>query len=284
MGDEPVSAGGAAPPFRALLSPLPDQPFADIARAPPATEAPPGGTALPGVPGYEVLAELGRGGMGVVYQARQLSLKRLVALKIILAGVHPAATTRARFRTEAEAVARLQHPHIVQIHEIGEHDGRPFLALEHVDGGSLEDWAATGRPQREVARVVETLARAVHYTHQHGILHRDLKPSNVLLAADGTPKLTDFGLAKLIDQDGPTRSEAMIGTPNYMPPEQAAGETGKVGVPADVYGLGAILYELLTGRPPFHGDTVLNTLEQVRFLEPVAPRHCRDSVSRDLET
>jgi serine/threonine-protein kinase len=238
------------------------------------------------VPGYEIVAELGRGGMGVVYQARQCSLKRPVALKMILAGLHADPTARVRFRTEAEAVARLQHPNVVQIHEVGEYEGKPFLSLEYLDGGSLlRKVAGTPPPEREAARLVETLARAVHHTHRRGILHRDLKPSNVLLTADGTPKITDFGLAKVLDADGgPTRSETLLGTPSYMAPEQAAGDAKKVGAPADVYSLGAILYELLTGRAPFQGATPLGTLEQVRTQEPVPPRRRRRSVSLDLET
>jgi tetratricopeptide (TPR) repeat protein len=224
--------------------------------------------------------------MGVVYQARQCSLKRLVAVKMILAGAHTDPKVRARFRTEAEAVARLQHPNIVNIYEVGESDGRPFLSLEYIDGGSLlRQIAGTARPEREAARLVETLARAVHYTHQRGILHRDLKPNNVLLTADGTPKITDFGLAKILGADaGPTRTETLLGTPSYMAPEQAAGNAKQVGPAADVYSLGAILYELLTGRAPFQGDTPLSTLEQVRTQEPVPPRRLRRSVSVDLET
>jgi tetratricopeptide (TPR) repeat protein len=224
--------------------------------------------------------------MGVVYQARQCSLKRLVALKMILAGPHADLTARVRFRTEAEAIARLQHPNIVQVYEVGECDGRPFLALEYIDGGSLRRKVAdTALPERLAARLVETLARAVHYTHQRGILHRDLKPNNILLTADGTPKITDFGLAKVLDADiGPTRSGTLLGTPSYMAPEQAAGDAKKVGATADVYSLGAVLYELLTGRAPFQGATALSTLEQVRTREPVPPRRLRRSVSLDLET
>ena len=224
--------------------------------------------------------------MGVVYLARQCSLKRLVALKMILAGALADPTARTRFRTEAEAVARLSHPNVVQIHEVGEFDGRPFLAMEFIAGGGLEKRiGAAPLPEREAARLVETLAGALHCTHQSGILHRDLKPSNILLTADGTPKITDFGLAKLIDADsGATKTETLLGTPNYMSPEQAAGNTKKIGVPADVYSLGAILYELLTRQVPFRGTSVMNTLEQVRTQEPISPRRLCGNVARDLET
>jgi tetratricopeptide (TPR) repeat protein len=222
--------------------------------------------------------------MGVVYLARQCSLKRTVALKMILAGPHADARARTRFRTEAEAVAQLQHPNIVQVHEIGESDGTLFVAFEHIEGGSLLRKIA-GRPMeaREAAGLVEVLGRAVEYTHQRGILHRDLKPSNVLLTADGTPKITDFGLAKILHAEtGHARSETWFGTPSYMAPEQIEGSAG-VSAPCDVYALGAILYELLTGRAPFQGATPLSTLEQVRTQEPVAPRQLRRSVPADLE-
>jgi serine/threonine-protein kinase len=284
-GDEPGT--GFAPPFRALLGTPAAAPPVNAAVPPePGQQTQATSADLPAVPGYEIVAELGRGGMGVVYLARQCSLKRLVALKMILAGLHADSAARVRFRTEAEAVARLQHPNIVQIYEVGEYDGRPFLSLEYVDGGNLlRKVAGTAQPEREAAGLVETLARAVHYTHQRGILHRDLKPTNVLVTADGTPKVADFGLAKVLDADGgPTRSETLLGTPNYMAPEQAAGNTKKVGASADVYSLGAILYELLTGRAPFQGPTPLHTLEQVRSQEPVPPRRRQRSVSVDLET
>jgi eukaryotic-like serine/threonine-protein kinase len=239
------------------------------------------------VPGYEVLRELGRGGMGVVYLARQAGLGRAVALKMLLGG-HAGAAERERFQAEAEAVARLQHPNIVQVHEVGEHGGRAFFSLELCAGGSLKERLA-GRPQppHEAARLVEVLARAVHHAHERGIVHRDLKPSNVLLTADGTPKVSDFGLAKRLDADQDrTQSGAVLGTPAYMAPEQALGKGrgGPVGPAADVYSLGAVLYDLLTGRPPFQGETALDTLEQVLSQEPVAVRRLQPKVPRDLET
>jgi tetratricopeptide (TPR) repeat protein len=240
----------------------------------------------PEIAGYEVLRELGRGAMGIVYKARQLRLDRIVALKMILAGAHAGPMQLGRFETEARAVARLQHPHIVQIFEVGEHEGKPFLCLEYVEGNNLHELAyGTLLPERDVARLVALLARAVQYTHAHGILHRDLKPGNILLTADGTPKITDFGLAKLLDVRGsPTPTEGPVGTPSYMAPEQAAGDLRKIGTPADVYALGAILYELLAGRPPFKGESLFDTLQQVRTREPVPPRRFRGSLTRDLET
>jgi tetratricopeptide (TPR) repeat protein/predicted Ser/Thr protein kinase len=240
----------------------------------------------PAVPGYEVLGVLGRGGMGVVYQARQTSLRRLVALKMILAGGHATGEQRARFRTEAEAVARLQHPNVVQIHEVGEHDGLPFLSLEFVDGGSLANrHDGTPWPPRQAAQLVETLARAVYVAHQRGIVHRDLKPANVLLTGDGVPKITDFGLAKMLDATaGPTNTGAVLGTPSYMAPEQTGRYAQPIGPTTDVYALGAVLYELLTGRPPFKGETPLATVAQVVADEPVPPRRLQPGVPRDLET
>lgn len=254
--------------------------------ASPHFETPPDETSHPNVPGYTIVRELGRGGMGVVYEARQENLKRTVALKMIIAGGDGDALLRTRFVTEAQAVARLQHPNIVQIHEVGRTGSGPFLALEYVDGGNLASKnREVGRTPREAAALVEKLALAVQYMHQRGILHRDLKPANVLLTRDGAPKITDFGLAKLTDDGGGmTRSEAWIGTPNYMSPEQAAGNIKQVGIPSDVYSLGAILYELLTGQAPFRGNTVLNTLEQVQHNEPAPPSRCGVVVSRDLET
>jgi serine/threonine protein kinase/predicted RNA polymerase sigma factor len=263
--------------------PSPEGTGDDLAsRKPPAVARP----TYPAIPGFEILDILGRGGMGVVYKARQLRLNRLVALKMILAGPHAGPEELNRFRREAEAVAQLQHPHIVQIHEIGEHDGRPYCALEFVDGGTLaQQLAGTPLPPRQAAALAETLARAVHAAHEKNIIHRDLKPANVLLTPGGVPKLTDFGLAKRLDVDtAHTQSGAIMGTPSYMAPEQAAGSTGQIGPRTDVYALGAILYEMLTGRPPFRGASVLDTLEQVRRDDPVAPRQLQPKLPRDLET
>jgi serine/threonine-protein kinase len=249
------------------------------------TGAPAGGLERLSPPGYEVLGELGRGGMGVVYKARQSGLNRVVALKTLRAGGRATPPELARFRAEAEAVARLRHPNVVQIYDIGEHDGVPFLCLELVEGGSLAtELARAPRSPREAARLLEALARAVHHAHEQGIVHRDLKPANVLLAADGTPKLTDFGLAKLLDSVcGQTQSEVVLGTPAYMAPEQAAGQSKQVGPAADVYALGAILYECLTGRPPFRGDDRLELLLQVLEREPDAPRLHNRGVEPALE-
>src|SRR5262245_25600015 len=207
----------------------------------------PGPPSAPAVPGYEVLGELGRGGMGVVYKARQTSLDRVVALKMILAGSHAGAEQRRRFRTEAEAAARLHHPNIVQVHEVGEQDRCPYFSLEYVDGRSLEEVLSDSRPPPpESAALVEQLARAADYAHRRGVVHRDLKPGNVLLTADGAPKITDFGLAKRLDEgQARTQTGDVLGTPSYMAPEQAAGKK-EVGPAADVYALGAILYEALT--------------------------------------
>jgi eukaryotic-like serine/threonine-protein kinase len=236
--------------------------------------------------GYEIEGELGRGGMGVVYRARHVALNRPVALKMVLAGLHAGPAQLARVRVEAEAVARLQHPNVVQIFEVGEHDGRPFLALEYIEGGSLTAaFAGTPQAPRGVAELVEALARAVHQVHRRGIVHRDLKPSNILLAADGTPKVADFGLAKLLEGGAErTDSGAVLGTPSYMAPEQAAGRPGRVGPATDVYALGALLYEGLTGRPPFRAETPLETFHQVLAAEVIPPSRLVPKVPRDLET
>jgi tetratricopeptide (TPR) repeat protein len=245
---------------------------------------------LPDVSGFELLSVLGRGGMGVVYKARQLSLKRLVALKMISAGGHAGPEELDRFRVEAEAAARLQHPNIVQIHEVGTcaiaGAECPYMALEFVAGGSLARRARNEPPSPDrAAELVATLARAMQHAHERRVIHRDLKPANVLLAEDGRPKITDFGLAKQLEGDSArTASGAVMGTPAYMAPEQAAGRTREIGALSDVYALGAILYELLAGRPPFAGESIMETLEQVRSAEPVPPSRLRPKVPRDLET
>jgi serine/threonine-protein kinase len=240
----------------------------------------------PTIPGYEILGELGRGGMGVVYRARQIQLQRQCALKMILGGAHANPIAAARFQTEAAAIARLQNPNIVQIYHIGEADGLPFFELEFLPGGSLEK-SLSGTPwaSKPAARLIEQLTRGLAEAHHLGIVHRDLKPANILLAADGTPKITDFGLAKAMDSEvGLTQSETILGSPSYMAPEQAEGRTKEAGPTADVYAMGAILYEVLTGRPPFRGTTLMDTLNQVKNAEPVPPSRLVPGLPRDLET
>jgi len=243
-------------------------------------------TKSPQIPGYEILGELGRGGMGVVYRAKHLRLNRIVALKMILGGGHASAADMSRFLSEAQAVASLQHPHIVQIFETGEHGGLPYFTLEFMAGGSLAAKVATNPlPPRDAAMIVEQLARGMNYAHTQGVVHRDLKPENVMLSADGTPKITDFGLAKSIEAGSSlTQSGAVMGTPSYMAPEQARGETKAVGPLADVYALGAVLYRLVTGRPPFQAATLLDTIQQVVNDEPVQPSRLMSQTPKDLET
>ncbi len=242
---------------------------------------------FPDIPGYEILDVLGRGGMGVVYRAWQKELNRPVALKMLHAGGQADPQILARFRIEAEAVARLRHPHIVQIHDVGQHFGSPFLVLELVEGRSLaQQIAGTPRPGRWAAELVETLARTIHSAHELGVVHRDLTPANVLLTSDGVPKITDFGLAKLIigGDDLRTQTGDLLGTSSYMSPEQASSRHQVIGPATDVYALGAILYELLAGRPPFKAESPLETLRQVVSDEPVAPSRLRPKLSGDLET
>lgn len=256
-----------------------------VAEAAPAPKAR-GKREIPKVDGYEILGELGRGGMGVVYKARDKKLDRLVALKMVIAGAHASQDQLDRFELEAQAVARLQHPDIVQVYAIGQHDGLPYFSLEFVEGGTLAHKIA-GKPQlpKYAAEIALILAGAMHVAHKKHIIHRDLKPANILLTAEGLPKITDFGLAKKLEDDSQqTRSGAIMGTPSYMAPEQAWGETGNIGPLADQYALGAILYELLTGRPPFQGATPLDTLDQVRSQEPVPPTRLQPKIAKDLET
>ena len=241
---------------------------------------------LPEVAGYEILEVIGHGGMGVVYKANQQGLNRLVALKMVLAGASASPHDLARFRAEAESVAQLQHPNIVQIFEIGEQNGCPFLALEYVGGGSLaEHLNGTPVAPRQAAELVLSLARAIEHAHDRGIVHRDLKPANVLLQPDGLPKIADFGLAKREKANqSHTQTGTILGSPSYMSPEQASGRTDEIGPATDIYALGVILYELLTGRPPFKGATVLETIDQVREHDPVPPRFLLPKTPRDLET
>jgi serine/threonine protein kinase/tetratricopeptide (TPR) repeat protein len=239
----------------------------------------------PRLPSYEILEVIREGGMGVVYRARQLGLNRLVALKMVR-GERASPDHYARFRIEAEAIARLKHPNIVPIYEINEVDGQPFLSLELLEGGTLDDrLAGNPQPSRHAAELMITLARAVQVAHDAGIIHRDLKPSNVLFTPDGVPKITDFGLAKRIESDSrQTESGAIMGTPCYMAPEQARGHTRDVGPAADTYALGAILYEMLTGRPPFKGETPIETVRQVVEDDVVPPSRLVPKLARDMET
>jgi serine/threonine protein kinase len=251
--------------------------------APPPT--PPCDTAPQRFGDYELLGEVGRGGMGVVYKAREAGLDRVVAIKMLLPGAVPDEAELQRFRTEAAAAARLQHPHIVAVHRVGEHDGRHFYSMDFIDGVSLTQRLAEGPlPGRTAARYAAVVARALHHAHQHGILHRDVKPGNVLLDGDDRPHVTDFGLAKQYNSDSnQTRTGSILGTPSYMAPEQAAGRKD-LGPACDIYGVGALLYELLTGRPPFRAETPLDTMLQVMEVEPVPPRLLNPKIDRDLET
>jgi serine/threonine-protein kinase len=235
---------------------------------------------------YELLAEIARGGMGVVYKARQHGLNRIVALKMILAGRLAGEDDLQRFRTEAEAAAHLHHPNIVPIHEVGEIDCQHFFSMGFVDGITLTQRLAQGPlPGKAAARYVRQIARAVHYAHGRGILHRDLKPANIMIDAADEPQVTDFGLAKRLGGDSSqTRTGAILGTPSYMAPEQAAGKSKELGPACDVYGLGAVLYELLTGKPPFRSETPLDTIWCVMEREPIPPRLLNPKVDRDLET
>jgi tetratricopeptide (TPR) repeat protein len=260
----------------------------EVTRVGPSSRPPhgPSDTRWPTIPAYQIELELGRGTMGVVYRARNLRLDRVVALKMILAGGHAGAADQARFLDEARAVARLQHPNIVQVFEVGEADGLPFCALEYVSGGTLAG-VLKNEPQEPpaAAALVRVFARAMNAVHVAGLIHRDLKPANILIATDGTPKITDFGLAKrLDDSSGRTQDGQVMGTPTYMSPEQAAGEITRIGKASDIWALGAILYEMLTGRPPFRGTGVWDTIAQVLTQDPVPVRRLQPRCPRDLET
>ena len=235
---------------------------------------------------YVIEEEIARGGMGVVFKARQTKANRVVALKMILSGELASEAEVQRFYTEAEAAANLQHPNIVPIYDVGESNGRHYFSMRFVDGPSLRDRAAENPlPPRLAASITESLASAVHYAHEQGVVHRDLKPANILMDSDEAPCITDFGLAKQLHADsGMTATGQVMGTPSYMPPEQALGQTDKIGPLSDVYSLGAILYELLTGRPPFRAATAMETLAQVIDSDPVAPKQLNPLIDRDLET
>jgi WD40 repeat protein/tRNA A-37 threonylcarbamoyl transferase component Bud32 len=259
------------------LLPDADSPLSEA----PATERPPRS-----IGPYELLAEIGRGGMGVVYKARQRSLNRLVAIKLLASGRYSSETLLHRFQLEAESAAALQHPGIVAIHEFGDADGQPFYAMEYVEGRNLSEISG-GRPlePHRAATYARAIAEAVQYAHQHGILHRDLKPSNVLIDQEDRPRITDFGLAKQLHSDTEvTLAGQVLGSPNYTAPEQAAGRPKEIGPVSDVYSLGALLYHLLTGRPPFLAGTVQETLRLVHESDPIAPRVLNPNVPADLDT
>jgi WD40 repeat protein len=286
MAEEEVCRQFGEIPATILLSP-------DRAETSPPTQprlAPSVASGVPCVPGYEMLGKLGQGGMGAVYKAHHMRLNRVVALKVVRDSPHARPEDLVRFRREAEMIARLQHANIVQIYDVGEYADGTYLALEYVDGPGLDrQVSGTPQPPRLTAQLVEALARAVHYAHGQGVIHRDLKPANVLLTSGGAPKITDFGLARHVAlETGLTTAGAIMGTPSYMAPEQADGRLKDIGPHTDTYALGAILYECLTGRPPFRGATVLDTLAQVQEQDPVPPHRLLGSDSRtcpaDLET
>jgi len=239
----------------------------------------------PAIPGYEILSRLPAGGMGVVYKARDVALDRVVAVKILRPGIGADLQWLARFRAEARAVAALDHPNIVGLYQYGEYRHRPYFVMEFMEGGSLaQKLRDSPLPVVQAVQLMEPLVQAMDYVHRKKIVHRDLKPANILLTVNGTPKIADFGLAKRLDTDSRlTASQTILGTAGYMAPEQAAGKAREVGPSADTYGLGAILYEMLTGRPPFRAETWLETLDQVRFQEVISPSRLRPDLPLDLE-
>src|SRR6478752_95448 len=233
---------------------------------------------------YELLEEIGRGGQGVVYRARQKSLNRTVALKVIALGQWSSTPHLKRFRHEAEAAARLEHPGIVPIHEVGERDGSCYFSMKFIEGGQLDEVVKREpMPIRRAVELIAKVARTVHYAHEHGIVHRDIKPGNILLDAKGEPHLTDFGLARLVESESSvTHTLDVLGTPSYMAPEQAVGNNAAVSSVTDVYGIGAVLYQLLTGHPPFAGGTTYETIKLLENTEPRLPRLLNPKVDRDL--
>ena len=235
---------------------------------------------------YELIEEIAHGGMGVVYRARQVSLERIVAVKMLLFGQFAGKAAFERFRAEAQTAAHLQHPNIVAVHEIGETDGQPYFSMDYVAGRNLAELVRDRpMPARQAAGYLRKIAHAVHYAHVHGVLHRDLKPANVLIDEADEPRITDFGLARQLAGDsGLTLTGQVLGSPNFMPPEQGTGKRAKVGPASDIYGLGALLYYLLTARPPFLAETFEATLAQVLNTDPVAPRQLNPGIPRDLET
>jgi len=252
----------------------------------PPRESDPGATSLPSRIGdYEILEEIGRGGMGVVYRARQSELGRTVALKVIRAGAMASSADVTRFRVEAQSVASLEHPGIVPVHDVGEHDGHPYFTMQLIEGTTLSVRLADGpMAARDVAALIAPVARAIEFAHRSGVLHRDLKPANILIDEEGSPFVTDFGLAKRLEADDSlTQSGVVLGTPSYMAPEQAVGSRGEVSAATDVHALGAVLYHALTGRPPFQSSTPVETILQVLEQDPVSPRLLNPQLDRDLE-
>ena len=249
-------------------------------------DIPVAGTTQTRIGDYDLIELIAQGGMGVVYQARQRSLNRIVALKLLLGGAHASEDFKKRFQQEAETAAKLQHPNIIPIYEVGVHEGRPYFSMELVAGANLARLTRDQPlPARKAASYLESLAETMHYAHEQGVVHRDLKPSNILIGADDRPRITDFGLARRLDEDSSlTLSGEMLGTPGYLPPEQASAKKGATGPHSDVYALGAVLHFLLTGRPPFLAGTLADTLHQVLFTEPVSLRRLNPAIPQDLET